>query len=376
MGNKTWKDKGVSGLANVGNTCYVNTAIQCLSYCRHFLRYVLQHPVLSSSDPPPAAAAAAAANSTSVVLMDELRDLLQALWVEQYSLVPRRFIRALQTAFAKSLVIREQNDLGEFLLLFLNRLCEDVGTHVPSQDLQQARDAVTQARSGEAQLIASMDHNWLQTHARTHSPLAEMLYGQQVVQVQCTQCKYITHNHESFLTLSMSLPSPSSSAAAADSSTVSLQEIVKTHMASEALEDAWCCDACKTTRRAGALQTHKFWRFPKLLIVTIKRFTPTLKKITTRVEAPMRLDLNPYSIYDPHGRFKLRAIACHSGSFGSGHYYALCHHPNGRWYCFDDLSISEVSDPPLAASSDSYVFFYEQSRSLPKKNSLPLISTY
>ena len=39
--NTFFIDKGKKGLANIGSTCYINTAVQCLSYCLDFLHYVL-----------------------------------------------------------------------------------------------------------------------------------------------------------------------------------------------------------------------------------------------------------------------------------------------------------------------------------------------
>ncbi|EFN51470.1 hypothetical protein CHLNCDRAFT_59229, partial [Chlorella variabilis] len=84
------------------------------------------------------------------------------------------------------------------------------------------------------------------------------------------------------------------------------------------------------------------------------------KKVKTRFEFPMELDVYPYTVEGAseadgrpaekkdasHYRYDLRGIVVHSGSAFAGHYYSVIkdRQPGGEWYCFDDTNV-EPWDP-------------------------------
>lgn len=325
------------GLANLGNTCYVNTTLQCLASCGFFLTYVLEQ------------------GSSSFPFLEEVRTLLHDLCVERHALMPKRFLNALQMTMGKSLHISEQNDLPEFLMLFVDKLCADVGRPLDPIHLQNTEAGLEGASNAIARLAYRMKRDWLKNHSRDYSELKDMFYGQQVAQTRCDACKYIVHNHEMFFMLTLSLPTDLAV------KTVLVSNLFASHMKSEAVHDGiWTCEGCGSRGQSCTTST-KFWRLPDVLVIVLKRFTPTLKKLYTRVELQRTLQLDEYSICDTDTMYHLRSISCHMGTLHGGHYYAVINDRN-RWWQVDDLHVREVSlaDDSLPFSQDAYVLFYER----------------
>ena len=109
---------------------------------------------------------------------------------------------------------------------------------------------------------------------------------------------------------------------------------------------------------------------PDYLIVHLKRFSHSRgmwggRKVGDLITFPVEgLDLTKYilknsttnvkSIYD------LYAVSNHFGGLDGGHYTAYCKNPVfGKWYDFDDSSVSKISASSLNTKA-AYVLFYKK----------------
>ncbi|KAG8195379.1 hypothetical protein JTE90_001395 [Oedothorax gibbosus] len=63
---------------------------------------------------------------------------------------------------------------------------------------------------------------------------------------------------------------------------------------------------------------------------------------------------DPFSL-----KYRLYALACHSGILGGGHYVCYACNPNHKWYCYNDSSCKEVQCDQIDADS-AYMLFYER----------------
>ncbi|XP_076125184.1 ubiquitin carboxyl-terminal hydrolase 4 [Alosa pseudoharengus] len=149
-------------------------------------------------------------------------------------------------------------------------------------------------------------------------------------------------------------------------STIALRECIELFTTMETLgeHDPWYCPACKKHQQA----TKKFdlWSLPRLLVVHLKRFSYNRcwrDKLDTVVDFPIR-DLNMSEfVCDPKAEpyvYDLIAVSNHYGGMGGGHYTAYGKNKvDGKWYYFDDSSVSSASEDQIVTKA-AYVLFYQR----------------
>jgi ubiquitin C-terminal hydrolase len=113
------------------------------------------------------------------------------------------------------------------------------------------------------------------------------------------------------------------------------------------------CEHCAAKANVEVTISMQVKKFPKVLMVVIKRFSYSIRpsKIDSLVFMPMELNFSGEA-YD------LVSFLSHSGKISSGHYRAYAKRGD-RWVCFSDSSCVEV---PLAAIQHikAYVAFYQR----------------
>ena len=314
--------KKPGGLSNLSNTCYLNAAIACLGHCEPFLKYVLSIEASSLKK-----------NS----LMAELRELLYQLWINEHSLIPRKFLKCIHDNLGNDIDIFSQNDLSEFVGILIDKLnddvCEEIGTKL---------DRTTYADTPYDIQRYKMDIDWTKTNKKTYSPLKELFYGQMISQIICGHCHKIFHNYEMFNTTMLTI----------ENNEKNLNDCFDTFFKEEVKED-WRCDACQQI--APSKKTLKLWRLPEILLITLKRFDYNNNKNNKQISMPLNLDVGNFTLSRGATKFNLKSVGYHMGNTENGHYIAIVHHPNGSWYFIDDLSRNKLDTPNV---SNGYVFFY------------------
>uniref|UniRef100_A0A8C2J9H9 Ubiquitin carboxyl-terminal hydrolase n=1 Tax=Cyprinus carpio TaxID=7962 RepID=A0A8C2J9H9_CYPCA len=148
--------------------------------------------------------------------------------------------------------------------------------------------------------------------------------------------------------------------------TVALRECIELFTTMETLgeHDPWYCPTCKKHQQA----TKKFdlWSLPRILVVHLKRFSYNRcwrDKLDTVVDFPIR-DLNMSEfVCDPKADpyvYDLIAVSNHYGGMGGGHYTAYGKNKmDGKWYYFDDSSVSSSTEDQIVTKA-AYVLFYQR----------------
>jgi ubiquitin carboxyl-terminal hydrolase 8 len=345
------EEKGVTGLANMGNTCYANATLQALRHNVELSAFFLEnrHEEIIQKKP----------TSEKTELVKGYADLLRSLWSagRPAYVRPTGFWSSALPAAAKSgyehFLMRMQHDSHEFLSFMLDQLHEGLAEEV---SMTIARPPPT---SPTDHAIQGALEAWKQAFSKNYSPLADMLFGLYRQVITCQTCHKESVRYETFNMLKVQVPESMPTAA-------SLHAMIAEEFKEETIE-GYACDTCKPTRTTATKKVY-LWRIPRFLIVALKRFRFDGRKIQTPVAfcAKDSLSLGPW--FSPESPEKSRGelyslfgTVDHHGVAGGGHYTAQAVSPlSGKWWHFDDESTLEIKEPQTGSST--YILFFKPSQ--------------
>lgn len=316
-----------NGILNMGNTCYLNTSLQCLLNTNIFSEQLqtiqTNHQIFSS-----------------------LRDIYENDKKLKQPIDLSSLLEILATQLKDKIYLREQNDMQEFIVIFIEALNKEISREINPKKMEQCISIRNNRNLSAIQRFRGhVEYEWLLSNKKEYSELISIFYGQQITQIQCNVCAGIYHLYENFMAIPLSF-----------NANTNITELIHNFMLNEDVQSR-DCDDCK--KKCSAKKTHKFWRLPQVLMLFIKRFDSNLKKINNPIDVNETLDLSAYTMNKKNRQYSLVSIGCHCGSMNNGHYFAICRQPNNKWAIYDDDSIRYIDDYKSVASNLYYVLFYE-----------------
>ncbi|XP_014861248.1 PREDICTED: ubiquitin carboxyl-terminal hydrolase 2-like [Poecilia mexicana] len=341
---KSKSPQGLVGLRNLGNTCFMNSILQCLSNTSELRDYCLWNFHLMELN-----------HRTNTALMEEFAKLTQNLWtsVNNEAVSPSEFRNQIQK-FAPKFIGCNQQDAQEFLRFLLDGLHNEVNRatirrKVSVQDIDHLPDEEKARRT------------WNMYLEREDSRVVDLFAGQLKSSLTCTVCGFRSTVFEPFWDLSVPIAQKSSGE-------VTLKDCLRLFTREDVLdgEERPTCNKCKARRKCT--KRFSIQRFPQVLVLHLKRFSDSnvrASKLNTFVDFPLKdLDLREFSA-DSSERpiYNLYAVSNHTGNVLGGHYTSCCRNPAlGEWFSYNDSRVSPMSSSQVR-SSNAYVLFYEMANS-------------
>ncbi|KAH7854956.1 hypothetical protein Vadar_019578 [Vaccinium darrowii] len=356
-GSREAGNSGLRGLDNLGNTCFMNSAIQCLVHTSelvdHFKDYQKDINTEESSGMKLLRYLLFLHLSLCILfgqgeLAFQFGDLLRKLRAPEAGPVSPEEFKSKLAAIDPRFNDGNQHDSQEFLAFLLNELHEDLNcaTCKPIEAID------VEGRPDEAE----SNKQWLNHLSCNTSIIVDLFHGQCQSKLVCPVCETKSSTFERFQDLSLPLPLTES-----ESDTITLDQCLQTYLQEEILgqKDEWNCPNCKTDQPAN--KKLDLWRLPEILIIHLKRFSNNKKKLETFVDFPIDdFDLSGIvrNSQQPH-HYILYAVINHYGDMGGGHYTASVQHGGDQWYEFDDSRVSPVAEHQIKSSA-AYVLFYRR----------------
>ncbi|KAF8407253.1 hypothetical protein HHK36_006380 [Tetracentron sinense] len=313
-----------AGLENLGNTCFLNSVLQCLTYTEPFAAYLQSGKHQSSCHTAGFCAMCAIQKHVSRALQSTGRILAPKDLVSNLRCISRNFRNA------------RQEDAHEYmvnLLESMHKCCLPSG--VPSES----------------------------PSAYEKSLVHRIFGGRLRSQVKCMQCLYCSNTFDPFLDLSLEIVKVDS-----------LHKALTHFTTMEQLdggERLYQCQRCK--QKVKALKQLTVHKAPYVLSIHLKRFGSHVpgQKIDKKVQFGPTMNLKPFvsGSYDGDLKYTLYGVLVHAGwSTHSGHYYCFVRTSSGMWYSLDDNRVVQVSERTVLEQKAYMLFYVRDKRNFaPKK---------
>ncbi|XP_064417940.1 ubiquitin carboxyl-terminal hydrolase 44 [Latimeria chalumnae] len=411
---------GVTGLRNLGNTCYMNSILQVLSHLQMFRECFLQLDLSQAQEilacaangkarslGKPSSLADLVSNSkgknekkkepalfrrpslsaglsggasqsrnmeliqpkepssTHISLCHELHTLFQVMWSGKWALVSP--FAMLHSVWRLIPAFRgyAQQDAQEFLCELLDKVQQELktaGTKYP----------------------AFVPISQIKLIKQVLNVVNTIFHGQLLSQVTCLVCDNKSNTVEPFWDLSLEFPERyhCNGKESASQNSCLLTEMLAKFTETEALEGKiYACDQCNSKRRKFSskplilteaqkqLMVHKL---PQVLRLHLKRFRWSgrnhREKIGVHVSFDQIINMEPYCCRESTRSLKpecfiydLSAVVMHHGKgFGSGHYTAYCYNTEGGFWVHCNDSKLSMCTAEEVCKAQAYILFYTQ----------------
>ncbi|XP_041356247.1 ubiquitin carboxyl-terminal hydrolase 8-like [Gigantopelta aegis] len=342
----------LTGLRNLGNTCYMNSTIQCLNNTSPLVSYFLTDNYYTDINRD-------SFQGMHGEVVDEFAVVLKALWSRQYRCITPRDLKLTVGKYNPMFAGYEQQDSQEFLTFLLDGLHEGLNEvkrrpSIPDQDNDNFPDQ------------QAADLAWKNYKLLHRSIIVELFQGQLKSTLQCKSCGKQSKTFQTFMFLSVPIPS---------SSKCSLSDCIREFLKPERLtgDSKWRCPRCKVDR--DATKKIDIWKLPPILLIGLNRFVRDgmwVQKTTSYVDFPLSdLELTDWvQGIKPKSRYNLYGVSNHYGTMEGGHYTAFCRNPESRrWHKFDDHEVYEMSTSEVKSPA-AYFLYYTSIEMLPPSTRL------
>ena len=324
------EDKPIRGLRNLGNTCFMNSVLQCLSHTLPLRQFYVSDEYKQYLN-------------NRGDLSDAFKRVMAEMWGTTLGecVAPHELKRQLGKV-APRFVGYDQQDAHEYMRFLLNELHEEINR------------ASVEGRKSPA------DNETLEEACARYltwedSRISELFGGMLRSDVCCSVCSNQSTVYIPFMDIALPIPGRKQSPFYLQP--VHLTDCLKMLTTEETLDEEerpYCNKCMELTKSTKQLSVTKL---PKFLVIQLKRFSYYPKR--TKLSTPVKFD-ETWKVSDSANKlthtYSLYGIACHSGSIFGGHYIAYCNY-NGTWRCFNDTMTSHVSWEHVK-DQEAYILFY------------------
>jgi ubiquitin C-terminal hydrolase len=312
------------GLANLGNTCYINSVLQMLFTLKPLMRTIKY----KKADNP---------------LTNSLSILFDAMETSDTNLAPVSLKKNMDL-YMPNFKDKIEHDAHEFLMGLIDFLHKNFYEKESFQDVNQFASTMYK------EYIKALEESF-----KFDTNISKLMYSGLTKKLVCRDCQYISYKFETYLSLDMYLQNKNDT----------LYTCLKRYFETDYIYIE-CGNCGAKDRNVEHSVEPSLNKLPKYLFIMLKRFTFSNgkpSKNNNSIDIPEELDLSQFysTLDETSNQYTLQSVICHQGKdIDTGHYMTLSKNLTG-WDLFNDTKVTHgiFKNTSDIESSLPYILAYE-----------------
>ena len=351
----------ITGLYNIGSTCYMNATLQCLLHVSPLISYFIRVYPKDKDKLEKLNESIFSKGKISEAFFEIIKSISEAgknkkntqnnpyqNYNKSNDAVSPEIFQKTVGKYNPQFQNLEANDSKDLILYLLQVMHQELNYYTKNNAFTGYPNQFDRNNTFLA-FINSYD-------ATNFSIISDLFYGTSENTTKCLSCEKFIYNFQKFEFLSFGVLKY-------ENKEFNLYNGFDDYIKIDRLagDNQYYCNYCKKLCDADIYT--KIFKPPKNLLINIdygknKKYMPKFIKYDDEIDITKYL--NDYS--GKPIRYKILGICSHFGDSGSyGHYIAFCRNKqNSKWYKFNDAMVSECGTEEIKRSGNPYLLLYEK----------------
>ena len=312
------RETSVFGIKNLGNTCFMNSSLQCIFNSKKLIVNIEKIDVN---------------NTNKLRLIKEISLFLQEVEKGETLLDPK-MIKDILGETIEKYRYNEQNDANEFIIIFLNQLLKElygIGKYDPGKIPIDKME------------LDAFDKLEKKFFIKNKCFLLNLFYGRLKKEYICENGHLCLIKFNNFNTITLPLQKESNE----------LVDLLKFYQGNKKIDDKIFCDICKSEKKYSIKTT--IYNIPEYFIICLEK-----EKLysSNGIKYPNILETKDFMNINNNSKYLLKSLVIYFGDKKSGHYTSKCE-KNNNWYHISDSSYKIINQNEIN-DKNAKILFYEK----------------